>query len=113
MLLRIWKTEFDAERLDELNEFAKTRSTPMFDSFPGCMGHLFAHRDGTYYTLSMWIGAHAIREAEATDLYRQTVAALLATGILRGEQTVEVLDIDALNLGWESRRNRDQNGDGT
>jgi len=99
----LWRTEFDPERLDELNEFARTRSTPMFDSFPGCMGHLFSHRGDTYLTISMWIGRHAINQAEASDVYKETVGALLATGILRGEQHTEVFDIDALNLGWESR----------
>lgn len=104
MLLRIWRARFDPERLDELNDFARTRSTPMFDSFPGCMGHLFAHRDDTYWAVSMWVGHFHISHAEGSDVYRETAEALEATGILRGEPAIEVLDIDALNLGWQSRR---------
>ena len=104
MLLRIWRTDFDIERLEELNEFAKTQSSTMFDAFPGCMGHLFSHRDNTYVSISMWIGHHAIRQAESSDIYGKTVNALVATGILQGAQQVEVLEIDALNLGWDSRR---------
>lgn len=107
MLLRLWRTKFDPGRLDELNEFASSRSTPMFDSFAGCMGHMFCHSGDSYLTISMWIGRHAIEQAEASDVYRKTTEALLATGIVGGEQTVEVLDIDALNLGWESRREPD------
>lgn len=104
MLMRLWRTEYDPERLEELRDFARARSTPMFDSFPGCMGHLFAHRDATWLTISMWIGAHAISVAEHSTVYRETVDALDATGILRGQPSVEIYDIDALNLGWESRR---------
>lgn len=104
MLLRIWRTRFDPERLAELNEFSKTRSTQMFDSFPGCMGHLFAHRDDTYMTVSMWVGRFHIDRAEGSEIYAETSEALDATGILRGDPSVEVLDIDALNLGWQSRR---------
>ena len=109
MLVPIWRTEFDIDCLEELNEFAKARSSAMFESFAGCMGHMFSHRDSTYVTISMWIGHHAIRQAEASDIYRETVDALSSTGILRGAQEIEVLDIDALNLGWESRRDA---GDG-
>jgi heme-degrading monooxygenase HmoA len=111
VLLRLWRTEFDPERIEELNEFAKTRSVPMFDSFPGCAGHLFSHHDDTFMTISMWIGHHAIRQAEASDLYRETVDALEATGILRGEQHVEVFEVSALNLGWDSRRASDEAGE--
>lgn len=104
MLLRLWRTRFDLDRLDELNEFARARSTPMFDSFPGCAGHLFSHSDDEYLAISLWIGAYAIAQAEASDRYRENVEALAATGILLGDQEVTVYDVDGLNLGWESRR---------
>lgn len=107
MLLRLWRTDFDPGRLDELIEFAKTRSTPMFDALPGCMGHMFTHSGASYLTVSMWVGHHAIAQAEASAVYRRTVEALEATGILRGNQRVEVFDIDALNLGWNSRTEDD------
>ena len=102
MLLRLWRAEFDHERLDELNEFARTRSGPMFDSLPGCMGHIFSHSAGTYLTISMWIGDRAIKQAEASDIYRETVAAITASGILRGDQVIEVFDVDGVNFGRES-----------
>ena len=68
------------------------------------MGHLHAHRGDRFVTISTWIGRHAIETAERSSLYRETVDALEATGILRGSSTVDVFDIDGLNLGWESRR---------
>lgn len=79
----------------------------MFDSFPGCMGHLFARQGDTYLTISMWIGRHAIRSAEESELYRTTVNDIAAAGFLRGKQTVEVFEISSLNLGWESRNGSD------
>lgn len=98
MLLRIWRTEFDPERIQELREFAATRSEPMFESFPGCQGFVFAHDHSTYVTMSLWRDAADIAEAEATALYQETVAALLASEMLLGPQTVEIFDIDTTNL---------------
>ena len=99
MLLRMWWTEFDLDRLDELNEFARTRSTPMFEAFTGCLGHVFAHQGDRFLAASTWIGHHAIGVAEASSLYRETVDSLAATGLLRGEQSGEVFDISSLNMG--------------
>ena len=73
----------------------------MFESLAGCMGHLFARRDDTYLTISMWVGRHAIRAAEESEIYSKTVADIMATGVLRGRQTVEVFEISALNMGFE------------
>lgn len=101
MLLRTWRTGFDPERLPELEHFAETRSTPMFDSFSGCLGHIYAHTGDTYLAISLWIGRHAIRAAEESELYRTTVADLTATGMLRGGQAVEVFEVSALNLAWD------------
>ncbi len=98
MLLRTWRTGFDPERLDEFEEFARTRSTPMFESFAGWIGHFHSHTEGEYLTVSLWIGRHAIATAEASEIYRATVAALEATGILSGEQTVEVWELTSLNF---------------
>ena len=77
----MWSTGFDLDRLDELNEFATTRSTPMFEAFTGCNGHLFAHQGGRYLTTSIWIGRSAFEVVEASPLYRETVDALTRTGL--------------------------------
>ena len=96
----MWRTGYDPERLDDLERFAKERSTPMFESFAGCLGHIYSHDDESFLTISLWIGRHAIKAAEASELYRETVSALERTGVLRGSQTVEVLKVSSLNMGW-------------
>ena len=98
MLLRLWLSGFDPERLGELNDFATSRSGPMFDSFDGCLGYAFAHSEAIYWTLSLWSDREAIARAEQSDLYKETVEAIHATGILQGDQQVEVLDLHALSF---------------
>jgi hypothetical protein len=50
MLLRLWGTEFDPERLDELKRFANEVSAPMFRELPGCLGSIFAVDGSTWIT---------------------------------------------------------------
>jgi hypothetical protein len=102
----MWSSHFDVERLAEINEFAKKRSTPMFESFIGCLGHLFAHQGDRYMATSLWIGRHAIAIAEASQVYKETADALAQTGLLRCGQTVDVYDIVALNMGFEDRKDQ-------
>ncbi len=108
MLLRTWRTGYDRGRLDELEEFARTRSTPMFESFAGCLGHIYAHDADEYVTISLWIGRHAIRAAEESDLYRSTVADITAAGFLTGEQSVDVLEVSSWQFAWEGEPEEDE-----
>lgn len=82
----------------------------MFESFTGCIGHVFSHHDDAYMTLTVWIGHHAIRAAEESHVYRETVDALVATGMLGDDQTVEVFDIDGLHIGERETDEAEQNG---
>ena len=95
MIVRIWRTGIDPARAGEYERFAGERSLPMFRRQAGFRGVLFASGDETErVVLSFWENADAVEELGRSPTYRETVDALLATGILTGEQTVELLDVD-------------------
>ena len=95
MIVRIWRTGIDPARAEEYERFAGERSLPMFRRQAGFRGVLFASGDETErVVLSFWENEGAVEELGRSPTYRETVDALLATGILTGEQTVELLDVD-------------------
>jgi heme-degrading monooxygenase HmoA len=95
VIVRIWRTGIDPARAEEYERFAGERSLPMFRRQAGFRGVLFASGDETErVVLSFWENEGAVEELGRSPTYRETVDALLATGILTGEQTVELLDVD-------------------
>lgn len=95
MITRIWRTDFDEARLDELQRFAEDVSAPMFGRLPGCLGYVYAVTGSTWVTQTYWESERHIAEAEASSLYRDVVDRILAAGFLGGEQTTEVLTVTA------------------
>lgn len=98
MLLRLWRTRFEPARLRELQEFADTISSPMFERLDGCQGVIFAVDGDTWLTVTLWTDREAIETAEAAPEYRQTVARILAAGFLRGDQQTSVFEVTGYNL---------------
>ncbi len=83
MLVRIWRTGVDAARLAEYGEFERKRSLPMFREQRGLLGVLFLREaDDRAAALTFW------EDGEA----------LLAAGLLRGEQPVEVFEVEGGEL---------------
>jgi heme-degrading monooxygenase HmoA len=94
VIVRIWRTGIDAARAEDYERFARERSLPMFRSQTGFRGVMFASGGGSQrVVLSFWENPGAVAALDESPSYRETVAALLATGILTGEQSVEVLDV--------------------
>lgn len=95
MLLRIWRTEFDRDRLDELEAFANDISAPMFRDLPGCVGYTYAHDESTWLTITRWDNAESIEAAERSPRYREVVHAILDRGFLGVTQTTESYELTA------------------
>ena len=99
MIVRIWRTGIDPARADEYDRFAQERSLPMFRSQPGCRGVLFTTAaDDRRAVISFWDDQDAVNRLDRSETYRETAGALGATGILRGEQTVELLNVSGGDL---------------
>lgn len=98
VLIRIWRTQFDETRRDELRRFAADISSPMFREMPGCAGHIYAFQGSTWITQTFWEETEAIEKAEQSIRYQEVVRQLADTGVLRGSPTIEVFVVDALDL---------------
>jgi heme-degrading monooxygenase HmoA len=99
VIVRIWRTGIDPARADEYERFADERSLPMFRSQTGFRGVLFTKADdGERAVVTFWDDAAALEELARSETYRVTVDALVATGLLRGEQFVEVLQVHGRDL---------------
>ena len=92
MIVRIWRTGIDPARASEYERFAEERSLPMFRAQPGFRGVLFTTAaDGGRAVISFWEDDRAVELLDRSETYRETASALGSSGILRGEQSVEVL----------------------
>jgi heme-degrading monooxygenase HmoA len=92
LIVRIWRTGVDPDRALEYREFAQSRSLPMFRNQPGFRGVLFSAAGAVRIVITLWDDAEAAAALDASETYAETVAAIVATGFLRGESTVEVFD---------------------
>lgn len=102
MIVRMWTTEVLPDRTAEYLAFARSRSSSMFLQQDGCLGVLFLRLpDDRHVACSFWRDAAAVDALSSSATYRETAAALAATGALRGQQTVVAYQLEggALNLG--------------
>jgi heme-degrading monooxygenase HmoA len=94
MLARIWRTGVKPERFEEYERFAHERSLPMFREQRGFIGALFMREEADRAAvLTLWEDEKAIEELEASSFYRKTVEVILGSGLLAGEQSVEVFEV--------------------
>ncbi|HEV8382569.1 MAG TPA: hypothetical protein VGQ29_13365 [Gemmatimonadales bacterium] len=95
MILRIWRTGVDPGRWREYAEFEREHSLPMFRAQPGCRGVLFVRlpQGVGAAACSFWDDQESIEALKSSATYQATVARLLATGLLTGDQTVEILEV--------------------
>ena len=94
MILRIWRTELNPARLDEYARFEQERSLPMFREQRGLLGVLFL-REGPdrAAALTIWEDRAAVEALGDSPSYQQTAAALMSSGLLVGEPSVDVFDV--------------------
>ena len=94
MIVRIWRTQIAQARAGEYRNFAHSRSLPMFRAQPGFAGVSFAaHRDERV-VITLWHDLTSARALDHSPAYQATVAQIEATGFLRGQSTVEVLELE-------------------
>jgi heme-degrading monooxygenase HmoA len=61
---------------------------------PGFRGVLFSAAGAARIVITLWDDAEAAAALDTSETYAETVAAIVATGFLRGESTVEVFDVE-------------------
>jgi heme-degrading monooxygenase HmoA len=93
MIIRIWRAHADPQRAQEYEQFAQHQSLPMFRRQQGFRGVLFARDGADRVVLSFWENEAATAALAESSDYQETVRRLLATSILAGPQTVEMLEV--------------------
>lgn len=95
MIVRIWVTRIADGREAEYLTFAQDRSRLMFLSQPGCLGVLFLKAaDGKHAACSFWESGADIESLASSPSYNATASDLAATGVLLGEATVTVYEVE-------------------
>jgi heme-degrading monooxygenase HmoA len=102
MVVRIWRTEIDLRRADEHREFAHARSLPMFRAQPGFAGVLFAEQGSERVVITLWRDVAAAEALGRSETYNAMVAEIQATGFLRGDSSVEVLELEGVFLSGDA-----------
>jgi hypothetical protein len=70
----------------------------LFRAQPGFAGVLFAAQGAKRAVISLWDSLAAAEALDHSATYTATVAALEATGFLRGDSAVEVLELEGIFL---------------
>jgi heme-degrading monooxygenase HmoA len=92
VLIRLWHTGVKRDGMAEYEEFERNVSLAMFNQQPGCLGVLFLRSREGCAALSLWRAESDIAALESSPTYQQTVARLMASGLLEGEQRIEIFD---------------------
>ena len=90
MIIRVWKTKVHAARVDELEQFARDHSLPMFHEQEGCLGVLFAREGADVVAVSLWEDMEAIDRLATSTSYQATVRQIEGTGLLEDDQEVSL-----------------------
>jgi len=98
VVVRIWRTEIAPTRSQDYRDFAHSRSLAMFRAQPGFAGVLFAARGAERVVITLWRDLAAAEALARSRTYKATVAELEATGLLRGDSAVEVLELEGVVL---------------
>ena len=106
LVARIWRTRLDRGRAAEYDEFARTRSLPMFERRDGFRGVLFATAGDERVVVTLWRDRNAVAALEQSSEYRTTVEAIEAAGFLRPPQHVELLDVQDARVDALGQRTR-------
>jgi heme-degrading monooxygenase HmoA len=93
MIVRIWRTGVDPDRVAEYRMFAEQRSLPMFRSQTGFLGVLFVEAESDVAVISFWQDRDSAEALERSATYKDTVTRILAAGFLSGEQSVASFEV--------------------
>ena len=103
MILRIWRTRLDPARMEEYRRFEAERCLPMLRKQAGFFGVLFLREaGGGAVSITIWEDRGTVDALESSPSYRKTTQELANSGLLGGEQSVEVLEVEGGDLRPEA-----------
>ncbi len=95
MILRVWRAKIAAARMEEYRRFEWERYMPMLCKQPGLLGVLFLRQVQDHASsLTIWDDAGAVEALQSSPSYQMITLELAESGLLAGDQSVEVLEVE-------------------
>lgn len=93
MIVRLWSTRVDQKWIAEYEENERSRSLPMFQQQPGCLGVLFLRSSENCFALSLWKDLESVERLKTSESYVEASAFYANSGMLLGEPLLQVFDV--------------------
>jgi hypothetical protein len=104
MIVRLWTTCVDTNRIAEYEENEQNRSTPMFRRQSGCLGVWFLRSGGNCFAPSIWKDLESVEKLKTSQSYLDASAFYSNSGMLLGEPALEVFEVKGGFLQPEALR---------
>ena len=103
MILRLWRAKLNRERLEEYRRFERERCLPMLHRQPGFLAVLFSRQaEDRAASLTIWEDMGAVEALTSSPSYRRTARELAESGLLTGEHSEEVFEVEGGDLRPEA-----------
>jgi heme-degrading monooxygenase HmoA len=103
VILRIWSAALVPARLEEYRRFEAERSLPMLHRQPGFLGVFFLRAtEDRAASITIWEDRGAVEALESSPSYRRTDRELAESGLLTGEPSVKILEVEGGDLRPEA-----------
>jgi heme-degrading monooxygenase HmoA len=98
VILRIWSAGLNPERLEEYRRYERERYLSMLHKQPGFLGVLFLREAHGAASITIWEDVGAVEALGSSPSYRETTRDLARSGLLTGEPSVEVFEVEGGDL---------------
>jgi len=99
VILRIWRARIARNRLDDYRHFERERCLPMLRRQAGFLGVLFLrHAEDRAASITIWEDRGAVEAVTSSPSYRRTARELEEGGLLAGEQSEVVFEVEGGDL---------------
>ena len=103
MILRVWRAKLNTVRLEAYRRFERERCLPMLRRQPGFLGVLFSREaDDRAASITIWEDVGAVEALASSPSYRRAARDLAESGLLVGEQSEEVFEVEGGDLRPEA-----------
>lgn len=99
MIVRIWSSGIVKGRENEYLTFAGGISMPMFKEHP-IKGVYILTTERKTKVVTLWNNLDDITKMENSEKYKETVNKILASGLIEGDQSVELFECQYCLIDW-------------
>ncbi len=103
VVLRVWRARLNPARLEAYRRFERERCLPMLRRQPGFLGVLFLRQSEDHAaSLTIWEDTGAVAALTSSPSYQRTARELTERGLLAGERSEEVFEVEGGDLRPEA-----------